>query len=151
MSDDIRRMIDEAKQHADIMSNAPITISTPDGPKVIERKKSSSRPIKPEDVDASNIKIAPDKELIAMLVSQLHDIRAQKRDLDDRDSAIKEILQEMAGELEYMALEEGDKPLISLKHEQSVRINTARIKEMLPAEENPDLYITVNSRPLRLI
>jgi hypothetical protein len=149
MSDDIRRLIDEAKANADVRDNEIMVINTPNGPQPIKRRKPAS--VKPEDVDPSNIKIAPDRELVATLVAQLHDIRSQKRELDDRDSAIKEILQDMAGELEYIALEQNDVPIVSLKHEQSVRLNTARIKDMLPAEDNPELYTTVNSRPLRLI
>lgn len=149
MSVDIRAMIDEAKKSAESQDNSTSMINTPDGWVPIQRKK--PRAVKPEDVDPSNVKVAPDRELVAMLVAQLHDIRAQKRELDDRDSAIKDILQEMSGEIEYMALGEGEKPVFSLKHEQSVRLNTARIKELLPAEDNPELYTTVNSRPLRLI
>lgn len=149
MTDDIRRLIDEAKAAAESHDVTATQIHTPDGVRTIERKK--PRAVKPEDVDPSNVKVAPDKQLVAMLVAQLHDIRAQKRELDDRDSAIKDILLELTGEIEYMALEEGDKPLFSLKHEQSVRVNSARIRDLMPPEENPELYTTVNSRPLRLI
>lgn len=149
MTDDIRRMIDEAKAAADSHDVTATKIQTPDGWKQVERK--TPRAVRPEDVDPSNVKIAPDRELVAMLVAQLHDIRSQKRELDDRDSAIKDILLELSGEIEYMALEEGDKPLFSLKHEQSVRVNSARIRDLMPPEDNPELYTTVNSRPLRLI
>jgi hypothetical protein len=149
MSDDIRKLIDEAKASAETQDNSTSLINTPDG--WIPIKRTVRKSVKPEDVDPSNVKVAPDRELVAMLVAQLHDIRAQKRELDDRDSAIKDILQEMAGEIEYMALEEGERPVISLKHEQSLRLNTARIKELMPADENPELYTTINSRPLRLI
>lgn len=149
MSDDIRRLIDEAKAQADTYDVTPTMIQTPDGWKPIER--TARRAVKPEDVDPSNIKVAPDKELVGMLVAQLHEIRAQKRELDDRDTAIKRLLEDMSGELEYIALEDGDRPVVSLKHEQSVRLNTARVKELLPVDDNPELYTTVTSRPLRLI
>ncbi len=149
MTDDIRRLIDEAKAAADSHDVTATVIHTPDGVQQVERKK--PRPVKPEDVDPSNVKVAPDKELVGMLVAQLHDIRSQKRELDDRDAAIKDILLELSGEIEYMALEEGDKPIFSLKHEQSVRVNSARIRDLMPPEDNPELYTTINSRPLRLI
>lgn len=149
MTEDIRSLIDQAKLEAETKDAHEALIQTPDG--WIPVRRSKPRAVKPEDVDPSNVKVAPDRDLVAMLVAQLHDIRAQKRELDDRDSAIKDILQEMAGEVEYMSLAEGERPVFSLKHEQSVRINTAKIKDLMPAEDNPELYTTVNSRPLRLI
>lgn len=151
MTNSIREMIDEAKRQADVMDLATSLIKTPDG--WVEVKRTVRRPsdTAPLEVDPSNIAIAPDKELVAMLFSQLADIRAQKRELDDRDAGIKTILEGLIGDLEYMALEEGSRPLFSMKHESSVRIRTAAVKEAFPVDEHPEMYSTVTSRPLRLM
>lgn len=147
----LREMIDAAKKKSEAMDASTAFIATPDGMREVKRRVPRESRENVDEVDPSNVAVAPDGQLAAMLVAQLHDIRAQKRELDDRDSAIKAILEGMTGELEYLAAEDGGKPLISLKHESSVRIKTSAVKEILPAEDNPELYTTVSSRPLRLI
>jgi hypothetical protein len=147
----LREMIDAAKKKSEAMDASATFIATPDGMREVKRRVPRESRSAVDEIDASNVAIAPDKELAAMLVGQLMEIRSQKRELDDRDAAIKEILEGMTGELEYLAVEDGAKPLISLKHESSVRVKTAAVKELLPAEDNPELYSTVSSRPLRLM
>jgi len=151
MTSSIREMIDEAKRQADVMDLASSLIKTPDG--WVEVKRTVRRPSDTAalEIDPSNVAIAPDKELVAMLFAQLADIRAQKRELDDRDAGIKNILEGLIGDLEYMALEENGRPLFSMKHENSVRIRTAAVKEAFPVDEHPEMYSTVTSRPLRLM
>lgn len=151
MTSSIREMIDEAKRQADVMDLASSLIKTPDG--WVEVKRTVRRPSDTAalEIDPSNVAIAPDKELVAMLFAQLADIRAQKRELDDRDAGIKNILEGLIGDLEYMALEENGRPLFSMKHESSVRIRTAAVKEAFPVDEHPEMYATVTSRPLRLM
>jgi len=151
MTSSIREMIDEAKRQADVMDLASSLIKTPDG--WVEVKRTVRRPSDTAalEIDPSNVAIAPDKELVAMLFAQLADIRAQKRELDDRDAGIKNILEGLIGDLEYMALEENGRPLFSMKHESSVRIRTAAVKEAFPVDEHPEMYSTVTSRPLRLM
>jgi hypothetical protein len=95
--------------------------------------------------------LASDGELAATLIAQLTELRAQQRLLADRDAAIKSVLQELVGELEYLRVVEGDAPVVSMKHESSVRLVTARVREQFPPEEYPDLYTQVVSRPLRLL
>ena len=152
MSDvDIRKLIDEAKQKSAHMDAQVTVIATPNGNVEVKRRKSSEFATEAAPIDPSNIAVAADKELIGMLVAQLIDIRAQKRELEDRDAAIKTIIQDMVGELEYLSLADGEKPVVSLKHESSVRLKTAAVREMLPIEDYPDLYSQVNSRPLRLM
>jgi hypothetical protein len=152
MSDvDIRALIDEAKQKSASLDAQDSVIVTPNGTVAVKRRKSSEFASESAPIDPSNVAVASDKQLIGMLVAQLIDIRARKRELDDQDAAIKAIMQDMVGELEYLSLADGEKPVVSLKHESSVRLKTAAVKEMLPIEDYPDLYSQVNSRPLRLM
>jgi hypothetical protein len=148
---DIRDMIDEAKRQALAMDNMPIEVPTPDGGVRSVSRKPKQYSEKSVEIDKSNVAVAPDKELAAALIKQLIEIRSEKRVLDDRDSAIKSVLQDVVGELEYLALEDDAEPVVSLKHESSVRLNSARVKEAFPVEENPDFYSAVTSRPLRLM
>ncbi len=148
---DIREMIDEAKRQALAMDNKDIEVPTANGGvKAVARKPKRSSEDTVE-IDKSNIVVAPDGELAATLVKQLIQIRAEKRILDDRDSAIKSVLQDIVGELEYLTLSVDGEPVISLKHESSMRLNTARVREALPIEDNPEYYSAVSSRPLRLM
>lgn len=152
MSDvDIRKLIDEAKQKSASLDAQDSVIVTPNGTVAVKRRKSAEFATESVPIDPSNVAVASDGQLIGMLVAQLIDIRARKRELDDQDAAIKAIMQDMVGELEYLALAEGEKPVISMKHESSVRLKTASVKEMLPIDEYPDLYSQVSSRPLRLM
>lgn len=152
MSDvDIRKLIDEAKQKSASLDAQDSVIVTPSGTVAVKRRKSAEFATESVPIDPSNVAVASDGQLIGMLVAQLIDIRARKRELDDQDAAIKAIMQDMVGELEYLALAEGEKPVISMKHESSVRLKTASVKEMLPIDEYPDLYSQVSSRPLRLM
>lgn len=152
MSDvDIRKLIDEAKQKSASLDAQDSVIVTPNGTVAVKRRKSAEFATESVPIDPSNVAVASDGQLIGMLVAQLIDIRARKRELDDQDAAIKAIMQDMIGELEYLALAEGEKPVISMKHESSVRLKTASVKEMLPIDEYPDLYSQVSSRPLRLM
>ena len=148
---DIREMIDEAKRQALAMDSKDIEVPTADGgvKSVARKPKRSSEDT--VEIDKSKIVVAPDGELAATLVKQLIQIRAEKRILDDRDSAIKSVLQDIVGELEYLALSVDGEPVISLKHESSMRLSTARVREALPPEDNPEYYSAVNSRPLRLM
>ena len=148
---DIREMIDEAKRQALAMDNLTIEVPTPDGGVKSVKRRPKQASEKSVEIDRSNVAVAPDRELAATLVKQLIEIRAEKRILDDRDAAIKSVLQDIVGELEYLALDDDGEPVVSLKHESSVRLNTARVREALPVDENPDFYSAVNSRPLRLM
>ena len=126
----------------------------PDGAKfIVKRSSAASTRDTEKEIDPANIHVVDDnnRELTAMLVAQLIEIRAQKRALDDQDAAIKTMLQEIAGASEYVALNEGEKPLISIKYESSIRIKTTTIKEQFPPEEFPDFYQQSNSRPLRIM
>lgn len=149
-----RQLIDAAKEREQNSLTASVVISTPDGDVEVKRSVSSApRVSEKEDIDPSRVFVADEtnRELAALLIAQLIDIRAQKRSLDDRDSAIKKMLEDMAGELEFIALDEGDRPLISLKRESAVRIKSAAIKERFPVDEFPDFYSSSSSRPLRIM
>jgi hypothetical protein len=149
-----RQLIDAAKEREQSSLSASLVIATPGGDVEITRTVSNApRSFEKEEIDPSRVFVADEtnRELTAVLVAQLIDIRAQKRSLDDRDGAIKKMLEDMAGELEFIALDEGDRPLISLKRESSVRIKTAAVKERFPVEENPDFYSLSSSRPLRIM
>lgn len=149
MSDSFRAMLDAAKQHAEQLDLEPVYVNTPHGKQEVKRARplvSSSEPVDPSDVV-----VASDAELTAMLVAELYEIRASKRLLGERDSAIKSVLETMVGDSQYLALAEGDEPVISLKHESSVRIRTSAVKELYPPSDYPDLYQSVPSRPLRLM
>jgi hypothetical protein len=61
------------------------------------------------------------------------------------------MLSPMFGELEYLAPSTEDQPVLSFKHEQSVRVNTAAVKDAFPADEFPDYYQASSSRPLRIL
>lgn len=133
---------------------APVTIDMPDGVKfVVKRATPQTSREQKEEIDPNNVCVvdANQQELAGMLIAQLIQIRAQKKALDDQDTAIKNMLQEMAGAQEYLALAEGDKPLVSLKYESSIRIKTAVIKEQFPPENFPDFYQQSSSRPLRIM
>ena len=149
MSDSFRAMLDAAKQHAEQLDLEPVYVNTPNGKQEVKR----SRPpvASSESVDPSDVVVASDAELTAMLVAELHEIRATKRLLTERDSAIKSVLETMVGESQYLALAEGDDPIVSLKHESSDRIRTSAVKELYPPSDYPDLYQSVGSRPLRLM
>jgi len=149
MSDSFRAMLDAAKQHAEQLDLEPVYVNTPDGKQEVKRARP---PVSsPESVDPSDVVVASDAELTAMLVAELYEIRAAKRLLTERDSAIKSVLETMVGESQYLALAEGEQPVISLKHESSVRIRTSAVKELYPPYDCPDLYQSVASRPLRLM
>lgn len=133
---------------------APVTVDLPDGVKLVVKRSSSSAPRESkEEIDPANIYVVDDnnRELTAMLAAQLIEIRAQKKALDDQDAAIKNMLQELAGTHEYLALEEGEKPILSMKYESSIRIKTTTIKEQFPPEDFPDFYQQSSSRPLRIL
>lgn len=147
----LREMIDEAKAHA-----AALDAQTPDVPQMDGRsspikRKRPTKPAEREPIDESNIATASDGELAATLIAQLTQLRAEQRLLSDRDAAIKAVLQDLVGDLEYLRVSADDEPAISLKHETSVRLVTARVREQFPPEEYPDLYSQVVSRPLRLL
>jgi len=149
-----RQMIDDAKNREKQALSATVVISTPDGDVEVRRSVSNApRSSEKEEIDPSRVFVADEsnRELIAMLIAQLIDIRSQKKALDDRDAAIKKLLEDSAGELEFIALDEGDRPLISLKRESSVRIKTASVKEQFPVEKFPDFYSLSSSRPLRIM
>jgi hypothetical protein len=149
MSDSFRAMLDAAKQHAEQLDAEPVYVNTPNGKQEVKRARPPA--YSAETVDPSDVAVASDAELTAMLVAELHEIRATKRLLTERDSAIKSVLETMVGEAQYLALSEGDSPVISLKHESSVRIRTSAVKELYPPSDCPDLYQSVGSRPLRLM
>lgn len=148
--DDLRQQIDRAKANAKTLDAAPQPVEL--GPGVtIHAPRKRQRPEKPEPVDPSNVKVASDPVLTAALVSTLIDVRAQQRALEAQDVVLKELLVAQIGELEYLALGEGEAPIVSLRHDQSIRIASAAVKEAFPPETHPDLYQTVVSRPLRLL
>lgn len=134
--------------------NAPVTVDLPDGVKLIVRRSYASSPRETEkEIDPANVSVVDDntRELAAMLAAQLISIRAEKKALDDQDAAIKKMLEEMTGANEYLALAEGEKPIISMKYESSIRIRSAAVKEQFPPDEYPDLYQQSTSRPLRIL
>lgn len=148
---EIRALIDAAKLESDLMDSSQSFIQTPQGMVEVKRSTRRDAPTKSETIDPSDVAVAEDPQLVALLYKQLSEIRAQKRELDDKDAAIKSILENLSGHLQYMALEPGGKPIFSLKHEASLRLRTAAIKERFPVEEYPEFYSNVTSRPLRLM
>jgi hypothetical protein len=153
-SNSIRELIEKAKYQEGISLVTPVTVDLPDGVKLVVKRSGTSSPRDTEkEIDPANVCVVDEnnRELAAMLVAQLIEIRAQKRGLDDQDAAIKNMLQDMAGTFEYLSLEEGEKPLISIKYESSIRIKSAAVKDQFPPEEFPDLYQQTNSRPLRIV
>ena len=148
---EIRSLIDEAKRRAAALDDQMVEVDTLNG--MGRRQPRSKAPTYGEskEIDPSNVSVASDGDLTATLVAQLHELRASIRLLQDQDKAIKSVLLEMTGELEYLSLNEGETPVVSLKHESSVRVNSARVRELLPPEEHPDVYTNVSSRPLRLM
>lgn len=153
-SNSIRDLIENAKQKESLSLASPVTVDLPDGVKlVVKRSGSTPTQTTEKEIDPANVCVVEsnNRELAAMLVAQLIEIRAQKRALDDQDTAIKNMLQEMTGTYEYLSLDEGEKPLISMKYESSIRIKSAAVKEQFPPEEYPDLYQQSTSRPLRIV
>jgi len=151
MNDDVRKMIDDAKAAALKADRHSFERLESDGTTTVVNRVPKKVVVDKAEIDPSNVTVAPDAELAGMLVAQLIEIRAQKRLLDDRDSAIKTVLQDIIGELEYLSIEDGGVPLVSMKHESSVRLNTAMVRETLSIEEHPECYSQVTSRPLRLM
>lgn len=150
----IRELIDKAKYQESISLATPVTVNLPDNVKLVVKRSGQSTPRETEkEIDPANVRIVDNnnRELAAMLVAQLIEIRAQKKALDDQDTAIKNMLAEMSGELEYLALDENDKPVISMKYESSIRINSSAVKAQFPPEQYPDLYQQSTSRPLRIL
>ena len=150
----IRSLIEEAKKKEVWSLNAPVTVDLPDGVKLVVKRSAATSPRETEkEIDPSNISVVDDntRELASMLTAQLITIRAEKKALDDQDAAIKKMLEEMTGASEYLALAEGDKPIISMKYESSIRIRSAAVKEQFPPDEYPDLYQQSTSRPLRIL
>jgi len=147
----LREMIDMAKEQAAALDAQAPPVPQMDGSERAIKRKKTSASVEREPIDESNIALASDGELAATLIAQLTELRAQQRLLADRDAAIKSVLQELVGELEYLRVVEGDAPVVSMKHESSVRLVTARVREQFPPEEYPDLYTQVVSRPLRLL
>lgn len=151
MNEDIRQMIDNAKEAALVLDMISFNSTSADGVDSEVIRKPKRVVVDKAEIDPSNVTVAKDAELAAMLVAQLIEIRAQKRLLDDKDSAIKTVLQDIIGELEYLSIEDGGAPLVSMKHESSVRLNTAMVRETLSIDEHPECYSQVTSRPLRLM
>lgn len=149
MGDSFRAMLDAAKEHAEQLDLEPVYVNTPSGKKEVKRAR--PLPSSPESVDPSDVVVASDAELTAMLVAELYEIRASKRLLGERDAAIKSVLETMVGDSQYLALATGEEPVISLKHESSIRIRTSAVKELYPPTDYPDLYQNIPSRPLRLM
>ena len=146
----LRELIDDAKARAASLDAVEIVVDSPDGEVKAERRKPTEHKEK-DPIDPSNVAVAADPELAATLIAQLTELRASARVLADRDAAIKAVLQDMVGELEYLSLDDSKEPVISVKHESSVRLVTARVREQFPPSEYPDLYSQSNSRPLRLM
>lgn len=147
----LRELIDEAKKKAAALDAQTPEVPQMDGRSTPIKRKRPSASTEREPIDESNIVTAADGELAATLIAQLTQLRAEQRLLSDRDAAIKSVLQDLVGDLEYLRVSADDAPAISLKHETSVRLVTARVREQFPPEEYPDLYSQVVSRPLRLL
>ena len=148
---DIRHLIDDAKRRAAIRDAEPITIQLGDHVE-IPVKRSRPRGEKLDEIDPSNVAIVSEgNTYVPALTARLYTIRAEKRALSAEEDAIKDVLLSQAGELEYIALAEGEAPILSLKHEESVRVNTEWVKENLPTAEHPEAWKRSTSRPLRLM
>lgn len=150
----IRSLIKEAKKQEAWSLNAPVTVDLPDGVKLVVKRSAAYSPRETEkEIDPANITVADDnnRDLAGMLTAQLITIRAEMKMLSDQDSAIKKMLEEMTGANEYLALAQGEKPLISMKYESSIRIKSAAVKEQFPPDEYPHLYQQSTSRPLRIL
>lgn len=146
----LRALIDAAKEHAGDIDQTPIYINTTSGQQEVARSKPSSD--KSEDkYDPSDVTIAEDPKLAATLVAEMHEIRATKRLLTEREAAIKSVLEGMVGANQYLAIDADSDPIMSMRYESTTRIKTAAIKEQYSASDYPELYQTVTSRPLRLI
>jgi len=107
MNEDIRQMIDNAKEAALVLDMISFNSTSADGVDSEVIRKPKRVVVDKAEIDPSNVTVAKDAELAAMLVAQLIEIRAQKRLLDDKDSAIKTVLQDIIGELEYLSIEDG--------------------------------------------
>lgn len=150
MNDSLREMINAAKEHAESLDLEPVFVNTPNGKKLVKRAKPSVSFDKPV-IDPSDVVVAEDAALTAMLVSQLHELRATKRMITEQEAAIKSVLESVVGDAQYISLANGEEPIVSMKFESSVRIRSTAVKELYPPEDFPELYQNVQSRPLRLM
>lgn len=152
MTQDLRAMIDAAKKEADILANQPITVMNDKG-ELVERAPKKTRETKKvaERVDPSDVAVAEDPATVAVVIKTLISVRAQKARLEQQEQALKDLLLPQFGELQYLALAEGDTPVISAVFTEALRVNSEAIKEQLPPEDNPELYTVTKSRALRVL
>jgi hypothetical protein len=150
MTDSLREMINAAKEHAESLDSEPVFVSTPDGKREVKRSKPSVH-VESKEIDPSDVVVADDPHLTAMLVSQLYELRAAKRMMTEQEAAIKSVLESVVGDAQYISLAKGEDPIVSMKFESSVRIRSTAVKDLYPPEDFPDLYQNVQSRPLRLM
>lgn len=148
----VRALIDAAKERAAERDAEPIHISL--GAVELPVKRSRPRAEKDTDtIDPSNVHVLDNASLgyIPALVARLIEVRAAKRQLNTEEDAIKDVLMAEVGELEYIALAEGERPIVSMKHEERTTVNTGWVHENLPAAEHPEAWRKSSSRPLRIV
>ena len=150
--EELRALIDQAKLDAHSIDENPITIRLlpgEDGPTIV-KARSTRRGEKAETIDPSNIRVLPGVHpIVPVLVAQLIETRANKHRLEEQEAIIKEALVPFFGELEYLAIEGIEKPLLSLKHVDSTRVNTAFVKE--EHADDARYWIHSTTRPLRVL
>jgi hypothetical protein len=148
---DLRALIDLAKEEAAARDAEPISISL--GAVDIPVKRSRPRGERETDpIDPSNVAvIGPHNAYVPALVARLIAIRSEKRALSAEEDAIKEVLVGTVGELEYLAFEEDEKPILSLRHTEQLRVNTEWVREHFPPGETSDAWKKSTMRPLRIL
>lgn len=149
----VRALIDMSKTRA--AEQDAMVVSVDLGAVKVPVKRSRPRNEAPdkEPIDPSNVYVLSPNEraYVPALIGRLIELRAEKRKLNTEEDAIKDVLLAQVGELEYVALAEDDKPLISIKHEERTSVNTQWVQEHLPRDEHPEAYRRSQSRPLRII
>lgn len=149
---DLRQLIDLAKQHAAVRDTEEILIPFSNGLKMPVKRSRPRYEVEKDPIDPSNVLVVePGTAYLPALVARLIEIRAEKRALSAEEDAIKDVLLANVGELEYIALDEGEDPIVSLRHVQSNRVDTAWVKENFPPEQTPDAWKPTTSRPLRVL
>ena len=125
----------------------PATGEVTQGAPKAQRRRSDQ----PEPIDPSEVVVPANAAVTEHVVSMLARVRAQIKDLESQEAALKGYLADVMGSLEYLAIVPGADPVVSYKHSTVMSVNTQKVKAELPPEDRPDLYTSRTQRTMRIL